>query len=199
MAAGKYPNALLLEISCFARLNSDAIDCERGANHEVFITNFSQSVEGSQGMCPRMCVGIYLFYRTYLPPLHSQGSNITHSSLQTSEAAEKCLNEKRKTLNGEDILTSMRALGFDNYEGVLRVYLAKYRDVSGCNLSTEHDESIELTTLHNNTVTSFHTKTQRATRRRRRGSSRWAKKARTGEATSWRHHFDQRPCRGDKV
>jgi hypothetical protein len=28
----------------------------------------------------------------------------------------------------------MRALGFDNYEGVLKVYLAKYREVSrvGC-------------------------------------------------------------------
>jgi len=51
-------------------------------------------------------------------------------ALQTSEAAEKCLNEKRKTINGEDILTSMRALGFDNYEGVLKVYLAKYREVS---------------------------------------------------------------------
>lgn len=49
---------------------------------------------------------------------------------QTSEAAEKCLNEKRKTINGEDILTSMRSLGFDNYEGVLKVYLAKYREVS---------------------------------------------------------------------
>ena len=49
---------------------------------------------------------------------------------QTSEAAEKCLNEKRKTINGEDILTSMRALGFDNYEGVLKVYLAKFREVS---------------------------------------------------------------------
>lgn len=50
--------------------------------------------------------------------------------LQTSEAADKCLNEKRKTINGEDILTSMRALGFDNYEGVLKIYLAKYREVS---------------------------------------------------------------------
>ncbi|TXT13100.1 hypothetical protein VHUM_01501 [Vanrija humicola] len=49
-------------------------------------------------------------------------------SFITSEAAEKCLNEKRKTINGEDILTSMRALGFDNYEGVLKVYLAKYRE-----------------------------------------------------------------------
>ncbi|BEJ16882.1 hypothetical protein CspHIS471_0602830 [Cutaneotrichosporon sp. HIS471] len=49
-------------------------------------------------------------------------------SFITSEAAEKCLHEKRKTINGEDILTSMRALGFDNYEGVLKVYLAKYRE-----------------------------------------------------------------------
>ncbi|KAL7422811.1 transcriptional activator hap3 [Cryptotrichosporon argae] len=49
-------------------------------------------------------------------------------SFITSEAAEKCTTEKRKTINGEDILISMRALGFDNYEGVLKVYLAKYRD-----------------------------------------------------------------------
>jgi nuclear transcription Y subunit beta len=39
------------------------------------------------------------------------------------------LNEKRKTINGEDILTYLKGLGFDNYEGVLKVYLAKYRDV----------------------------------------------------------------------
>jgi len=49
-------------------------------------------------------------------------------SFITSEAAEKCFNEKRKTINGEDILTSMKALGFDNYEGVLNVFLAKYRE-----------------------------------------------------------------------
>ena len=48
---------------------------------------------------------------------------------QTSEAAEKCLNEKRKTINGEDVLTSARTLGFDNYEGVLKIYLAKLREV----------------------------------------------------------------------
>lgn len=40
------------------------------------------------------------------------------------------MTEKRKTINGEDILTSMRALGFDNYEEVLKIYLAKYREVS---------------------------------------------------------------------
>jgi hypothetical protein len=48
---------------------------------------------------------------------------------QTSEAADKCFQEKRKTIGGEDILTSMQALGFDNYAGVMKVYLSKYRVV----------------------------------------------------------------------
>ena len=49
---------------------------------------------------------------------------------QTSEAADKCLAEKRKTINGEDILASMQNLGFDNYTAVLTVYLSKLREVS---------------------------------------------------------------------
>ncbi|GAV29488.1 hypothetical protein PMKS-002989 [Pichia membranifaciens] len=48
-------------------------------------------------------------------------------SFITSQAAEKCLIEKRKTLNGEDILYSLYSLGFENYAEVLRIYLAKYR------------------------------------------------------------------------
>jgi hypothetical protein len=51
------------------------------------------------------------------------------------------LTEKRKTINGEDILTSMRALGFDNYEGVLKVYLAKFREVSAVTLSERLNQS----------------------------------------------------------
>lgn len=39
------------------------------------------------------------------------------------------MNEKRKTIGGEDILTSMQALGFDNYAGVMKVYLSKFRVV----------------------------------------------------------------------
>ena len=45
----------------------------------------------------------------------------------TSEACERCLLEKRKTVNGEDILCSLHALGFENYAEVLKIYLAKYR------------------------------------------------------------------------
>ncbi|PWZ01255.1 histone-fold-containing protein [Testicularia cyperi] len=48
-------------------------------------------------------------------------------SFITSEASDKCASEKRKTINGDDILYAMRVLGFDNYEEVLRVYLSRYR------------------------------------------------------------------------
>ncbi|KAK4700341.1 nuclear transcription Y subunit beta, partial [Phenoliferia sp. Uapishka_3] len=48
-------------------------------------------------------------------------------SFITSEAAERCLMEKRKTINGEDILFAMTTLGFENYSEALRIYLAKYR------------------------------------------------------------------------
>ncbi|KAF8749406.1 Acyl-CoA dehydrogenase, C-terminal domain [Rhizoctonia solani] len=41
-------------------------------------------------------------------------------SFITSEAAEKCFMEKRKTIGGEDILYAMTSLGFDDYEATLR-------------------------------------------------------------------------------
>lgn len=37
--------------------------------------------------------------------------------------------EKRKTINGEDILFAMSTLGFDNYVEPLKIYLQKYREV----------------------------------------------------------------------
>ncbi|KOB67386.1 Nuclear transcription factor Y subunit beta [Operophtera brumata] len=36
-------------------------------------------------------------------------------SFVTSEASDRCQVEKRKTINGEDVLFAMNALGFDNY------------------------------------------------------------------------------------
>ena len=45
-------------------------------------------------------------------------------------ASEKCQQEKRKTVNGEDILFAMTSLGFENYAEALKIYLARYRDVS---------------------------------------------------------------------
>lgn len=51
-------------------------------------------------------------------------------SFITSEASERCHQEKRKTINGEDILFAMSTLGFDNYVEPLKLYLQKYRECS---------------------------------------------------------------------
>lgn len=49
-------------------------------------------------------------------------------SFITSQAIDRCKVEKRKTLNGEDILWAMYTLGFENYSETLKIYLAKYRE-----------------------------------------------------------------------
>ncbi|UYV72866.1 NFYB [Cordylochernes scorpioides] len=49
-------------------------------------------------------------------------------SFITSEASDRCQQEKRKTINGEDLLFAMTTLGFDNYVEPLKIYLQKYRD-----------------------------------------------------------------------
>lgn len=49
-------------------------------------------------------------------------------SFITSEASERCAQEKRKTINGEDVLFAMSTLGFDPYVEPLKIYLQKYRD-----------------------------------------------------------------------
>ncbi|XP_023936895.1 uncharacterized protein LOC112045065 [Bicyclus anynana] len=50
-------------------------------------------------------------------------------SFITSEASDRCQMEKRKTINGEDVLFAMNALGFDNYVEPLKIYLKKYREI----------------------------------------------------------------------
>eukprot|EP00944_MAST-04C_sp_MAST-4C-sp1_P006273 g6273.t1 len=49
-------------------------------------------------------------------------------SFITSEASDKCQREKRKTINGDDLLWAMSTLGFDKYYDPLKVYLTKYRE-----------------------------------------------------------------------
>eukprot|EP00968_Pinguiococcus_pyrenoidosus_P019424 scaffold2114_cov253-Pinguiococcus_pyrenoidosus.AAC.19 len=51
-------------------------------------------------------------------------------SFISSEASDKCQQEKRKTINGDDLIWAMSTLGFDNYVEPLKVYLSKYREVS---------------------------------------------------------------------
>nr|CAD1817567.1 unnamed protein product [Ananas comosus var. bracteatus] len=49
-------------------------------------------------------------------------------SFVTSEASDKCQREKRKTINGDDLLWAMATLGFEDYIEPLKLYLQKYRE-----------------------------------------------------------------------
>ncbi|CAD6890714.1 unnamed protein product [Tilletia controversa] len=48
-------------------------------------------------------------------------------SFVTSEANERCLADRRKTISGDDLLTAFRLLGLDEYHEVLRIFLTRYR------------------------------------------------------------------------
>ncbi|EPS71973.1 hypothetical protein M569_02785, partial [Genlisea aurea] len=52
-------------------------------------------------------------------------------SFITSEASDKCQREKRKTINGDDLLWAMATLGFEDYIEPLKVYLCRYREMEG--------------------------------------------------------------------
>ncbi|KAI3852118.1 hypothetical protein MKW98_020117, partial [Papaver atlanticum] len=52
-------------------------------------------------------------------------------SFITSEASDKCQREKRKTINGDDLLWAMATLGFEDYIDPLKVYLNRYREMEG--------------------------------------------------------------------
>ncbi|KAH1129187.1 hypothetical protein J1N35_000565 [Gossypium stocksii] len=52
-------------------------------------------------------------------------------SFITGEASDKCQREKRKTINGDDLLWAMMTLGFEEYVEPLKIYLLKYREMEG--------------------------------------------------------------------
>ncbi|CAH9089397.1 unnamed protein product [Cuscuta europaea] len=56
-------------------------------------------------------------------------------SFITGEASDKCQREKRKTINGDDLLWAMTTLGFEEYVEPLKIYLAKYRELEGEKIS----------------------------------------------------------------
>ncbi|CAD7696912.1 unnamed protein product [Ostreobium quekettii] len=51
-------------------------------------------------------------------------------SFITSEASDKCQREKRKTINGEDLLWALGTLGFEDYVEPLKLFLQKHREVT---------------------------------------------------------------------
>jgi nuclear transcription Y subunit beta len=82
--------------------------------------------------CMQECVSEFISFITsegaiYSSPFFTQ-SIFTLKSRWL--ASEKCQQEKRKTVNGEDILFAMTSLGFENYAEALKIYLTKYREVS---------------------------------------------------------------------
>ncbi|KAI4962845.1 hypothetical protein ZWY2020_025250 [Hordeum vulgare] len=44
-------------------------------------------------------------------------------------ASDKCMKEKRKTINDDDLIWSMGTLGFEDYVEPLKLYLKLYREV----------------------------------------------------------------------
>ena len=80
--------------------------------------------------CMQECVSEFISFITSegtlpgCPKLHVISPNQVCIS-----ASEKCQQEKRKTVNGEDILFAMTSTGFENYAEALKIYLAKYREV----------------------------------------------------------------------
>lgn len=77
------------------------------------IYNFSSQIAKDAKECVQECVSEFI-------------------SFITSEASERCHQEKRKTINGEDILFAMSTLGFDMYVEPLKLYLQKFREVRVC-------------------------------------------------------------------
>ena len=53
----------------------------------------------------------------------------TGAMLHLRRASDKCQREKRKTINGDDLLWAMSTLGFEDYIEPLKLYLHKYREV----------------------------------------------------------------------
>jgi nuclear transcription Y subunit beta len=77
--------------------------------------------------CMQECVSEFISFIT------SEGESPcipTRLPLTWTPASEKCQQEKRKTVNGEDILFAMTSLGFENYSEALKIYLSRYREVS---------------------------------------------------------------------
>ncbi|KAI5075425.1 hypothetical protein GOP47_0009953 [Adiantum capillus-veneris] len=52
-------------------------------------------------------------------------------SFVTGEASDKCQREKRKTINGDDLLWAISTLGFEDYVDPLKLYLSKFRELEG--------------------------------------------------------------------
>ncbi|KVI08187.1 Histone-fold [Cynara cardunculus var. scolymus] len=78
-------------------------------------------------------------------------------SFITGEASDKCQQEKRKTINGDDIIWAITTLGFEEYVDPLKQYLLKYRELEGDKVNNNNNnvpkqqQCIEQQQQHNAT------------------------------------------------
>lgn len=86
--------------------------------------------------CMQECVSEFISFITSEGTFTIHNLDKQYASRLTRTASEKCQQEKRKTVNGEDIIFAMTSLGFENFSEALKVYLARYRDV--CLVSANH-------------------------------------------------------------
>ncbi|KAF7834228.1 Nuclear transcription factor Y subunit B-3 [Senna tora] len=82
-------------------------------------------------------------------------------SFITGEASDKCQREKRKTINGDDLLWAMTTLGFENYVSPLKIYLNNYRETEGEHTKSsstivQEDQHIHSPNRDTNTTTTHH-------------------------------------------
>jgi nuclear transcription Y subunit beta len=105
----------------------------------IFFSNFTGRDDGEVREQDRFLpvANIARIMKTVLPPNAKIAKDAKETiqecvsefiSFITSEASDKCLQEKRKTINGDDLLWAMSTLGFDRYIEPLKIYLNKYRD-----------------------------------------------------------------------
>ncbi|XP_042484762.1 nuclear transcription factor Y subunit B-3-like [Macadamia integrifolia] len=84
-------------------------------------------------------------------------------SFVTGEASDKCRREKRKTINGDDIIWAITTLGFENYVSPLKLYLLKYREMEGekLNIPKQQQEPQNVPLDHSvNSALTHHTSQQ---------------------------------------
>jgi histone H3/H4 len=96
----------------------------------------SGDVNAQEGLLPIANIGRIM--KDVLPP-EAKVSKSAKETMQecatefigfvTGEASARCRQERRKTVNGDDICHAMKSLGLDHYAGAMHRYLQRYREV----------------------------------------------------------------------
>nr|POE49447.1 nuclear transcription factor y subunit b-1 [Quercus suber] len=137
-------NRAFARLSCTVRRMGGSSTClrpaaslPRGQDHEDRTAGECEDRQGGQGVHARMRERIHLVHheRRFVRPVTLHVA-LKQRADPLPTASEKCQQEKRKTVNGEDILFAMTSLGFENYGEALKIYLARYRE----NLVTRGDQ-----------------------------------------------------------